>query len=451
MNRERIAWSISLVLLVIATFRFTPSLANRDEDYAWVRTFVDIHRQVTANYVERVDEEKLRQAAIDGMLGQLDAFTMYVPPSKVEDFDRMIEGTFRGVGIQLNQLDNGKVEVVTPIEGSPAHRAGVLAGDIIVKVNGESIEGMRLPEVIKRIGGEIGTEVRLTVLHLNGETAELSMKRQEIVNPTVKGYQRNADNTWDWYVSPKSKIAYLRITQFTPSTLDTVQPALEALLKEGMQGLVLDLRFNPGGQLDQAVRLVDLFLEEGTIVITRGRNRPEDIKRAAEEGTLPAFPMVVLVNAHSASASEIVAGSLQDNGRAMVVGMRTYGKGSVQELIPLEGRNGELKLTVAYYYLPSGRLVHRRKDAKDWGVEPNFVVNMTDEQEKAMQKQRLEQESFRRPASGPASRNAVNGTLGSVDPQLQKAVDTLEAMIFSQGTRKAPATAATTTTTRWAP
>src|SRR5947208_6692203 len=187
MNREQFAWLVSVGLIAILALQIPGSLATRDDDYSFVRTLVDIHRQVAANYVEPVEETKLREAAIDGMLSELDPFSVYVPPSKQEDFDRMLENSFRGVGIQLDQRpEGGPIEVVTPIDGSPAFKAGVQAGDIITKVNGESVEGMRLQEVVKRIAGKIGTEVRLTVKHASGEEVELKMQREEIVVPTVK-------------------------------------------------------------------------------------------------------------------------------------------------------------------------------------------------------------------------------------------------------------------------
>ena len=428
MNRERTAWLLSFLLLTVVAFK-SPSSAQRDNDYLFVRTLVNINRQVVNNYVEPVEAAKLEQAAIDGMLETLDPFTVYVPPAQREEFDRRLEGTFKGVGVQLNQLPNGAVEVVTPIDGSPAFKAGVKAGDIILKVNGESIEGLRLPEVIKKIGGELGSEVRLRVRHVNGEEQDLSMRRQEINVPTVRGYRRNADDSWDFYVSADPKIAYLRLTQFTPSTFEIAKPLLDNLVKDGMKGLILDLRWNPGGQLDQAVHLVNLFIEKGTIVVTKGRNRPEDRKEANGNGTLPWFPMIVLVNEHSASAAEIVAGSLMDNKRAAVLGERTYGKGSVQELIPLEGSNGELKLTVAYYYLPSGRLVHRKKDATDWGVEPQIRVSMDDDLQRKVVEERSNSEKFLRPETRPATQAA---TTQPVDIQLQRAIDTMVLMTVLQ-------------------
>src|SRR6185369_7430106 len=196
MNRERLAWMVSLFLIAVLAFQLPGSLAQRDDDYSFVRTLVDIHRRVSANWVDSVDESKLRSGAIDGMLGELDPFSVYVPPARQEDFDRMLEGSFKGVGIQLNQLDDGRIEVVTPIDGSPAFKAGVMAGDIITKVNGEAIEGLRLPEVVKKIAGPLGSEVKLSVKHATGEEADCTMTRQEIVVSTVKGYSRKQDNTW---------------------------------------------------------------------------------------------------------------------------------------------------------------------------------------------------------------------------------------------------------------
>jgi len=450
MNREKAAWTISAALLGLLAFQLPGTLAQREEDYAFVRTLVDIHRQVSGNWVEPVSRDKLREGAIEGLLGQLDPFSVYIPPEQQEDFDRMLDGSFKGVGIQLNQLQNGQVEVVTPIEGSPAFKAGVKAGDIIIKVNNEGIEGLRLPDVIKKVAGKIGTEVSLTVRHVGGEEVTLKMLRDEIVVPTIKGFARKLDDNWDWYVSENPKIAYLRITQFTPETFDRFKdvlvgtpgmpgkPRTVGLMDDGMKGLILDLRFNPGGRLDQAIAMIDLLIDHGVIVSTKGRNRPENVVMARKEGTLPNFPMIVLVNEHSASASEIVAGSLMDNKRALVMGTRSYGKGSVQELIPLDGKSGELKLTVAYYYLPSGRLVHRKKDATDWGVQPQIIVPMDASAEEAALRRRMEQEQYRRPVVKSQTQPTTEPA-AAVDTQLQRAVDTMTGLVvLSDSTPPSP-------------
>jgi carboxyl-terminal processing protease len=447
MNREKFAWTVSVVLLALLAFRLPGSLGQRDDDYAFVRKLVDIHRQVVSNYVENVDEDKLRDGAIDGMLNELDPFTIYVPPTRQEDFEAMLENSFKGVGIQLDQRsESGPVEVVTPIDGSPAFKAGVMPGDVILKVNGESIEGIRLPDIIKKITGPLGTEVRLSVRHIDGNEVELKMTREEIVVPVIKGYERLPNESWNYYVTTNPKIAYVRITQFTSDTAENLRNVLTPLLADGMKGLILDLRFNPGGRLEEAVGVVDMLVKQGTIVTTKYRTRPEKVITATGVGTLPYFPVIVLVNEHSASASEIVAGSLMDNHRALIVGERTYGKGSVQEVIPLDNKGGELKMTVAYYYLPSGRLVHRKKDATDWGVQPQILVPMDEQTERKVMEQRYESEIFKRPLPKPTTQTstttAANETTVNVptsqpiDIQLSRAIDTMTGVLVLAGDHK---------------
>jgi carboxyl-terminal processing protease len=440
MHRERFAWSVSVVLVTLLAFQIPGTFAQRDDDYAFVRTLVDIHRQVATNYVEKVEEEKLRQGAIAGMLEQLDPYSVYVPPAREEEFNHLLEGSFKGVGIQLEKdKKTGEVIVLSPIEGSPAFKAGVFAGDAILKVNGEELDRtLKIEDIIKRIAGPIGSEVALTLRHQTGEMIDLKLTRQEIILPVLKGYSRKPDNTWDWYVVKDPKVAYIRLTQFTPDTAKKLREILEPLVSDGMKGLILDLRFNPGGRLDQAKEVVDLFVRNGTIVSVKGRNRPEDITYAKGAGTLPDFAMVVLVNEHSASASEIVAGSLLDNKRALVVGTRTYGKGSVQEVIPLDGKSGELKLTVAYYYLPSGRLVHRKKDATDWGVEPQVKVPMDDDTQRKVILAQAQEELLRAPgATQPSTRSATQPTSQPVDVQLEGAISAMTGHLVLQGGEQA--------------
>src|SRR4051812_25007140 len=436
MHRERFAWSVSVVLVTLLAFQIPGSFAQRDDDYAFVRTLVDIHRQVASNYVDKVDEEKLRQGAIAGMLEQLDPYSVYVPPAREEEFNHLLEGSFKGVGIQLDKdKKTGDIIVVSPIEGSPAFKAGVQAGDVILKVNGEELDHtLKIEDIIKRIAGPLGSEVVMSLRHQTGETVELKLTRQEIVLPVLKGYSRKPDNTWDWYIVKDPKVAYVRLTQFTPDAAKKLREILEPLVSDGMKGLILDLRFNPGGRLDQAKEVVDLFVRNGTIVSVKGRNRPEDITYAKGAGTLPDFAMVVLVNEHSASASEIVAGSLLDNKRALVVGTRSYGKGSVQEVIPLDGKSGELKLSVAYYYLPSGRLVHRKKDATDWGVEPQVKVPMDEETQRKVIVAQSQEELLRAPgATQPSTRSATQPTTQAVDLQLEAAISTMTGHLVLSG------------------
>jgi carboxyl-terminal processing protease len=435
MNRERLAWLVSVILLAILAFQLPGSLAQRDDDFAWVRTIEEVHRQILQNYVDPVDDSSLKLHAINGMLDTLDdPFTDYIPPEKQEEFDKVIGGSFSGVGISLRD-DRGKMIVMTPIDGGPADKAGIDAGDIIVQVDHKPIEKLPIDEVVKRVSGPIGSPVTLTV-DRGKKLLDFTMNRDTIVLPTVKGYQRNPDESWSYYVSDKPKVAYLRISQFDDNTFDELHSALAGedghggLLADGMQGLILDLRFNPGGQLQQAVKVVNLFLKEGVIVYTHGRNSPEEIERASGQNTLPFFPMIVLVNDRSASAAEIVSGSLQDNHRALVLGQRTFGKGSVQRVLQL-GDDGTLKMTIAHWYLPSGRLVSRKKDSTDWGVDPQIVVTMGDDAENNLEDTLERQEAIRYHAPDiAASQPTTQPTTQPTDPQFDQALNTMVGLII---------------------
>ncbi len=438
MNRQRIAWMVTGMVLCYLVFNVPGTMAQRDDDYRFVRTLVDIYRQVGTNYVEKIEEKKLQQSAITGMLTALDPHTMYVPPDKIDDFNDALDGNFSGVGIRLNQTAENEIEVITPIDNSPAWKAGVRPGDIIIKVNGESVVGNRLDDVIPKIKGTTGTSVTLTVKRDKIDSLDLTMLRQEFVVPMTKGYSRNQDNSWNFWVDEKEKIAYVRLTQFTPNCGEAISQIMNQLIKEGMKGLIFDLRFNPGGRLEEAEQIIDLFVKEGLIVSVKGRNRPEQKVYAKANGTLPDFPMVVLVNEHSASASEVVAGGLKDTNRAVVVGTRTYGKGSVQEVLPLDANSGELKLTVAYWYLPSGKLVQKLKDAKEWGVEPNEVVEMSEDQQIAVAEAQLKAErmyiatlpSATMPATTQSTTHPTSApTTQAVDLQLEKAVAVIRAKV----------------------
>jgi carboxyl-terminal processing protease len=466
MNRERAAWLISVVLLAVLAFELPGSWAQRSDDYDWVRTLVEVHRQVLDNYVEPVDDQALKEKSIEGMLSDLDPFTIYVPQEKQSQFEQLIEGKFTGVGITLDKEDN-KILVLSPLEGSPADRAGIEAGDVIVKVNRESTENWLIEDVVKHVTGPAGSKVTLTI-DRDGKDMDFTMTREEIVLPTVVGFDRAKDDSWNYWVSADPKIAYIRITQFDANTFDTLHdvidgipptpgaPGKPGLMQSGMKGLILDLRFNPGGQLDQAIKVVNMFVKDGVIVTTRGRNRPEHINRADGTATLTDFPMIVLVNDHSASASEIVSGSLKDNHRALVVGQRTFGKGSVQEVVPLNGDGGELKMTVAYYYLPSGRLVHRKKNATDWGVEPQIVVPVDEAGERDIREQMVRRDTIRRPAPTTAPTTSptqmalasTQPTTQPVDPQLQQGLNTMIGLIFLSQPAPVPAPAAPPVTTQ---
>lgn len=431
MNREKITWMVSGAVLAALALNVPGSLAQRDSDFKFVRTLVDIYRQVGTNYVENVDEPKLQTSAINGMLATLDPYTMYVPEDNKDAFNDALDGNFKGVGIQLNQNpETLQIEVVTPIDDSPAWKAGILPGDILEKVDGNSIVGQRLEGIdgiISKIKGPNGSKVTLGIRR-GDKAMDFTLARAEFMVPQVKGFERNPDQSWNYFADSEKKIGYIRLKQFTPDIGKQITDICQKLLQQGMKGLVFDLRFNPGGRLEEAEQLIDLFVKDGIIVTVKGRNRPEQKSLAKADGTLPDFPMVVLVNEHSASASEVMAGSLKDNHRATVVGARTYGKGSVQEVMPLDGHSGELKITVAYWYLPSGKRVQRLKDAKEWGVEPDFVVPMDDDAQERLAIAQVKSESMRvalAPATTRSSTGTTVPTTQPLDPQLDKALDVL--------------------------
>jgi carboxyl-terminal processing protease len=452
MNRERIAWLISIVLLAILAFQLPGTLGQRDDEYNWVRPIVLIHREILENYVDAVDDSLLKQKAIEGMLGALDdPYTVYVPPDHQAEFDKELGGSFSGVGISLREIDK-KMVVLSPIDGGPADKAGIDGGDIITKVDGTAITGMDIDKVVKLVSGPIGSTVVLTI-DRQGKTMQFSLKRERIVLPTVVGYDRAADQSWTYFVSENPKIAYIRVKQFDEGTFDEMKNIMlgteghAGLIAQGMQGLIMDLRFNPGGQLQQAIKVVNLFIKEGMIVRTVGRNSPEEIDRASPDAvTLPYFPMIVLVNDRSASAAEIVAGSLKDNQRALIIGQRTFGKGSVQRVILLGQDDGTLKMTVAHWYLPSGRLVSRTKDSKDWGVEPQIVVPVDENAEDDIQDLMDRQEAIRYHPTIASTQPTTEPS----DPQFQQALTTMVGLVILDANKHAAAAAATSmqTTTR---
>ena len=337
-----------------------PALPRADEreTYEYLDLFGNILERVRANYVEEVDDVELIQAAIRGMLSSLDPHSGYLDPESFNDMQVQTRGEFGGLGIEITQED-GFVRVVSPIDDTPADRAGLEAGDFITHVDGESILGLTLQESVDLLRGEVGSPVTVTVTRDGTEPFDIDIVRDII---QIRAVRQRAEN----------EVGYIRITTFSQNVGDDLGKAFQEIDREigadQVRGYVLDLRNNPGGLLEQAVAVSDAFLERGEIVSTRGRN-PEDIERHnASPGDLAdGLPVVVLVNGGSASASEIVSGALQDHRRAVVVGTKTFGKGSVQTISPV-GDKGALRLTIARYYTPSGRSIQGR------GLQPDIIV-----------------------------------------------------------------------------
>ncbi len=330
------------------------------DTYQMLNLFGDVFERVRADYVEEPSDEKLIEAAITGMLSSLDPHSSYLSPENFRDMQVNTRGEFGGLGIEVTMDPSGLVKVVTPIDDTPAFRAGIEAGDLISHLDGEAVVGLTLDEAVKRMRGKVGSDIVLTIRREDREPFDVTLTRAVIKIQSVRSHM-------------EGNVGYVRVTQFNEQATTGIEKAVGTFrdeVGEELQGVVLDLRNNPGGLLDQAIGVSDLFLEKGEIVSTRSR-RPEDTQRfnARPGDVISDLPMVVLINGGSASASEIVAGALQDHQRAIVLGTKSFGKGSVQTIIPLAGR-GAMKLTTARYYTPSGRSIQQV------GIEPDIEVQL---------------------------------------------------------------------------
>jgi len=331
----------------------------------------------------KIPLEVLAVEFAEGMLDELDRFSSMIWPHDVPDFMKQTTGKFFGVGIQITKEPGEPLKVVTPLAGSPAYRQGIKSGDTIVAVDGKRTELFSIEKLVSMITGPKGTRVVLSIQRPGiQEAKDFSIIREEIRIHTVKGWRRLPGGDWDFIIDPAEKIGYVRITQFTERTVTEVDEVLDGLAERQVRSLVVDLRYNPGGMLQAATGIADEFLSKGTLVSTRGRpTRPSELV-ATPKGRYLHGDLVVLVNGLSASAAEILSGAIKDWKRGIVVGERTFGKGSVQHLIPIRPKRALLKLTAAYYYLPSGRLLHRENNGADWGVNPDVEISMTPKQTK---------------------------------------------------------------------
>ena len=354
-----------------------------EDEYELQRMLVDTLDQVERNYVKGISRRELIEAAIEGVLRKLDPYSSYIAPEELDRFRGNIESEFGGIGIQITMNRAQQLTVLSPLVDSPAYRAGILSGDQIIEIDGKSTEDIDLDTATKWLKGKTGSKVELTVIHPGRSKPEkIDITRDRIHVATILGDRRKENDAWDFMYDEDKGIGYIRVTVFSRSTPDELRKAIKSLKKRNFSGLILDLRFNSGGLLSSAIEVSDMFLEKGRIVSTKGRNVPERVWDAHENNTFSGFRMVVLVNRFSASASEIVSACLQDHGRAVVMGERTWGKGSVQNVIPLEHGHSALKLTTASYHRPSGKNIHRFPDASDdddWGVKPDegFAVKLS--------------------------------------------------------------------------
>ena len=331
------------------------------DTYRQLNLFGDVFERVRADYVEVPDDSKLIESAINGMLAGLDPHSSYMDPKSFRDMQVQTRGEFGGLGIEVT-MEDGLIKVVAPIDETPAAKAGILANDIITKLDDDQVQGMTLNQAVEKMRGPVNTKIKLTVMRKGQDKPlEITLTRDVIRVRSVRSESMGED------------VGYIRMTQFNEQTTDGLKKAISdigaKISKDKLKGYILDLRNNPGGLLDQAISVSDAFLQKGEIVSTRGRNAEETQRFSARPGDLTdGKPLIVLVNGGSASASEIVAGALQDHRRATVVGTRSFGKGSVQTIIPLGSGNGALRLTTARYFTPSGRSIQAK------GITPDIEV-----------------------------------------------------------------------------
>ena len=391
MRKLQITAAAAVLLLV--TPHFVTADESNSDTYRQLKLFSDVFERVRSDYVEDRTDKELIEFAIQGMLSALDPHSSYLNADSFTDMRIQTKGEFGGLGIEVT-MENGFVKVVSPIDETPAHRAGVEPGDLITHLDGESVLGLTLNEAVDRMRGKVKTDLIVTIRRAEKEPFDLVITRDVIKIRSVR--DRVEDN-----------VGYIRITTFNQQTMPGLEASVEKIreeIGEGIEGFVLDLRNNPGGLLDQAIAVSDAFIDQGEIVSTRGRESEDSQRFNAKPGDLAGgLPIVVLINGGSASASEIVAGALQDHNRAIIMGTRSFGKGSVQTIIPL-GSHGAMRLTTARYYTPSGGSIQAK------GIEPDLVV---------------EQASIETASAGPQRREAdLRGALenegASDDPNAEE-------------------------------
>jgi len=380
-----------------------------DHTYEQIKLIVDVYQQIVQNYVDEVDPQNLIYGAAAGMVSTLDPFSQFMVPEAREEMQAITEGQFGGLGIRI-MIKDGWLTVITPLPDTPAYKAGVLPEDRVIMINDESTRGIGLQDAVKKLRGAPKTQVKLTVSREGTkDPISFTLTRESIVVQSVKGRMLTSD------------IGYVRLTEFIEPSLRDMQKELKDLQKAGMKSLILDLRNNPGGLLTSAVDISKEFIgDQKLVVFTEGRAQPRQDFKASITAPYKKLPLVVLVNRGSASGSEIVAGCMQDHGRAILVGSETFGKGSVQSVISLEDGSG-LRLTTAKYYTPSGRSIHRNPKTGEGGIKPDIQIDVDRETEVKLQAQT--EEIY---AKDKESHSAVPETQRVKDVVLDRAVEILK-------------------------
>ena len=374
-------WLVVAVLLANLTYGAkvyseSEAVSQENDPHANLDLFVNVLERIRRDYVDGKDltYQDLVHGALEGMLSKLDPHSEFMPPVKYNYLKEDTEGNFGGVGVHIN-IQDGYLTVLAPMEDTPAFEAGVMSGDRFIKIDGENARNISMPEAMKKLRGKPGSKVEVTLFRpSSGKNIDVKLKRALIKVSTVKDINNQRKFDVD-----ENKVGYIRLTQFGEETARDMEEAIKQLEVQDMTGLVLDLRHNPGGLLDQAVKVCEKFLAQGELIVTtEGRRKGENsMHKSSGRNARPELPLVVLVNEFSASASEIVAGCMQDLKRAKIVGKKTFGKGSVQKILPLTGQQGSaLRLTTAKYYTPSHKVIHGK------GIQPDYKISMsrTDEE-----------------------------------------------------------------------
>jgi carboxyl-terminal processing protease len=432
---------ITTVILLSLVCYVRADVAERSRFGSMLDTMFEVLYRIDANYVEPVDRRELFEGAMSGIMAKLDPYSGYISPERNRELQEELDQQFGGIGIQiLNNDPNQPLTVLSPLVGTPAYEAGILADDQIIGIDGQSTEGFVAEDAVHLLRGEPGERVVLTILHAgSNEPVDIEMERAIIRIETVLGDHHGDGDGWVYTLEDHPQIGYIRLNSFSKKTVDELTAVLEKLHADGAEGLILDLRNNPGGLLSAATEVCDLFIDSGRIVSTRGRDGEEQEAFDATEGGYTDIPIVVLINGFSASASEIVSACLQDHGRAVVVGERSWGKGSVQNVIPLLGEKGRssLKLTTATYWRPSGENIHRGRKAQEtdqWGVQPNdgYEVKLDDAAFTRMMQDRRQRDVILPHDDNPDASESIaeasevdEGEPVEVDSQLSRAVEYL--------------------------
>jgi len=419
MQKNAMLWLSIFAVTALMFLRLPPMMAKQDAVIHTYSALIEVDAIARQRYVDPIEPDSLVDGAIRGMMFQLDPYSGYISPKELPGFLRRSKGAFNGIGIELGYRD-GRLVVIAPIEGGPAARAGVLAGDELLAVDGIQVKRRSVFDVEEMLTGRIATSVNISLLHPgSSEPQTLSITRKHITVRTVRGFRRSGPNHWDYFIDPDDRIGYIRVSSFRETTIQQFDEALRELRAGQVAAIILDLRFDPGGLMNSAIAVVDRFLKDGVILSTVNRYQGVKEYRATSPGSMTGIPIVVLVNGASASSAEIVAGALQARDRAIVVGERSFGKGSVQHCINLKGHGGAIKLTVAHYRLPDGRIIHRTPDNIDtdrWGILPDIVIHLEKQEIRAIQEARHALDT------GPVRNNAQGTTLLTVDRQLVEAL-----------------------------